>query len=79
MSNRKDVDWEAEQATDWKNRRALNYPELSFDDVGVLYDVVSSILTALGEANIDVSVGANDEAKLAFRQLVKDRIPKVDV
>ena len=76
MNNKKDVEWEAKQSSHWKNRRELNYPELSLDDLGIVYDILSAVLDALDKKHINVKLGDGDKAKLDHRNLVKERIPK---
>lgn len=57
-------------------KRKMNYPEMSSDDIGHLYDIITSILNALEENDITVTIGDNDIARLNFRNLIKQRIPK---
>jgi len=78
MSNKKSFDWKkiSKKEHGWEARRKLNYPELSLDDIGILYDIVSEMLSALDKNNVKVKLSDGDMAKLNHRNLVKERIPK---
>ena len=79
---KKGVDWESLSSADafnalnYQQKRYLNYPTAGVKDIGHLYDMIDTLVTALSSNGIAVPFDADEQFVLDYRKLIKDRIPK---
>lgn len=55
----------------WLEQRKLQYPEAGDEDIGIIYDMLTTIVNYLS-----VPIGVKELERLSHRQRIKKRFPK---